>query len=105
MRPSPNSAAASDSGTRRKASNSPLASLDVPRFEECFGQLDARWQVVRRDRQCLLEPRRRVGVPGKALQHDRVEIGPVERSRRQRLGAGVRLVRGVPLLPRVQHAR
>ena len=81
-----------------------LAPIEIPRFEERLGQLHPRGQLIWRNRQCLLELRRRVGVPGQALQHNRVEVVPGERSRRQRLGAGIRLVRGLPLLPGVQQA-
>src|SRR5437667_2224378 len=49
--------------------------------------------------------RRGVGMTSEALQHDRVEIVPLERGGRQRLCAQVCVVRGAPLLPRVQCAR
>src|SRR5436190_729520 len=49
--------------------------------------------------------RRGVGLTSEALQHDRVEIVPLERGGRQRLCAQVCVVRGAPLLPRVQCAR
>ena len=95
---------APQAGSRRSASNSCWLSIEVAGFEQRFGELHARRQIVRRDRQRLLEPRGGLGVPREALQHNRVEVVPGERSRRQRLGARVGLVRGLPLLPGVQQA-
>ena len=43
-------------------------------------------------------------MPRQPLQHDRVEIEPLERLRRQCRGACVDLVRRSPLLPRMQRA-
>ena len=70
-----------------------------------LGKLDARRQVAGRRRSSLRQPRGGLGVARQALQHDGVEIVPLERLRRERLRARVCLVRGVPLLPGVQRPR
>ena len=86
------------------AANSRWLSSRSSRVEQRLGQLHPRRQVVRRDGQRRLEPRGGLGGPGQALQHDRVEVRPLERARRERLRARVGLVRGVPLFPGLQHA-
>ena len=39
-----------------------------------------------------------------ALEHDRIQVRPFERARRERLRARIRLMRAVPLLPGMEHA-
>ena len=49
------------------------------------------------------EPRGGFRVPCEALEDDAIQVVPFEVARRQRLRARVGLVRGVPLLPGMQH--
>ena len=82
----------------------PLALVEVAGFEQRFRELHPRRQVVRRRRECLAEPRGRLGMPREALQDDRIQVRPLEGARRERLRARVRLVGAVPLLPRMEHS-
>ena len=66
--------------------------------------LDARRKVAGRRLKHLLQPRGGLGVASQTLQHDGVEVRPLERLRRERLCARVRFVRGAPLLPGVQRS-
>ena len=82
-----------------------LAALEkVARFEHGFGQLEPGWQIVAIQRDGAPAERGSFVVARQTLQHDGIEVHPVEPSGCQRLRALIRLVRRVPQLPRVQPA-
>ena len=96
-------------GLRRRLAAQRLEQLRAPiaiaRFEELLGEHHARRQIAGLNAQRLLEARGAVSVPGEPPQDDGIEVEPVERGGRERLGARVRLVRGIPLFPRVERPR
>ena len=83
----------------------PPASLEIARFEQRFRQREPCGQITGRLCERALEPDGGVCRPGEALQHDTVQVVPLERVRRQSLHAGICLVHRLELLPRLQHPR
>ena len=84
--------------------NSAGALLEIARIEQRFREPHTRRKVVRGGRQRRVETVDGCSGLRETLEHDGVEVGPVERARRQHRRARVGLVRGIPLFPRVQHA-
>jgi hypothetical protein len=82
-----------------------LGAIEIAGVEQRVGQLRARRQVVRSAAQRGIETRRGFRRPREALQRDAVEVEPLDRLRRQRLRAEIRLVRGTPLIPCMQRPR
>ena len=82
-----------------------LCAIEIADVEERLGELHARREIVWRHSKRLLQTPHRFVVSSETLQHDRIEIQPLERARRERLRADVRLVGGAPLLPCLQRLR
>ena len=80
MRPSPTSAAGLAAGSSTSAQKERLALLELAGFEQRLGELDARRQIVGRQRQRFAELRGRVSMPREPLQDDGVEVAPFERT-------------------------
>ena len=83
----------------------PCALFEIAGVEKRFREPDPCRKVVGRDLQSFAELDDRIRRQSETLEHDCVEIRPVERSWRQSLDTSVCFVRGVPLLPGVEHAR
>ena len=81
-----------------------LAALELAALEQRLRQPHPGRKEVRPRLERTRQPRGRLAVPPEPLQHDRIEVSPVERTRLQRLGAEIGLVGTLPLLPRLQHA-
>ena len=81
------------------------ALFEIAGVEKRFREPDPCRKVVGRDLQSFAELHDRIRRQSETLEHDRVEIRPVERARRQSLDTSVCFVRRVPLLPGVEHAR
>jgi len=82
-----------------------LRSIEVSGLEQRFGQVHPRGQVAGRPQQRLVETDRGVCMSSEPLQREPVEVLPLERCGRQRLCPRIGLVRGAPLIPRVQRPR
>src|SRR5262245_37704787 len=81
------------------------ASSEIAGVEQRLGKGETSRQIARRLSQRPLEFLGGLAVARQPTEHDTVEVEPFEAVRRQSLGTSVRLMRGVKLLPRLQHPR
>ena len=81
-----------------------LALVDPAGFEKRVSEFHTRRHEVGIQGDGTLQLFRGLRVPGEPLQDHAVEIVPLVGSRRERLRASVGVVRGVPLLPCMEHA-
>ena len=89
---------------RDERAREPPALVDPAGFEKRVSEFHTRRYEVGIQGDGTLQLFRGLRVPGEPLQDHAVEIVPLVGSRRQRLRAPVGVVRGVPLLPCMEHA-
>ena len=89
---------------RDERAREPPALVDPAGFEKRVSEFHTRRCEVGIQGDGTLQLFRGLRVPGEPLQDHAVEIVPLVGSRRERLRASVGVVRGVPLLPCMEHA-
>ena len=80
------------------------AFVEVARVEERFGKLDPTRKVIGLARKHFFELADGIRRTGETLQDDGVQVVHLERGRRKRLRANVRVMRSSPLFPRVKRS-
>ena len=79
------------------------ASNEIASLDERLGKRQTGWQIGGRFGQGAFKSLGRLAVAREPFEHDAVEIQPFETVGRQRLRALVGLMRGIELLPGLQH--